>query len=206
MSYKQNDFLIGISELVSILLPGALASYILLPTLEQAARSHGLPQLPEAGNWVAFILLSYFLGHLIFLVGAWLDKPYDLLRQRFRPREKDKAYAAATAVAKAMLEDAFEATNTYKFATALLSLRHEAAAAEVRQFEADSKFFRSLTVLMGLLLVLYWGDLNTKEVAIVGLLLVACFWRYLERRWKSTRRAFEYVVTVAALPTDKDAA
>ena len=68
------------------------------------------------------------------------------------------------------------------------------------------KFFRSLTVLMGLLLVLYWGDLNTKELAVRRAPLVACFWRYLERRWKPTRRPFEYVVTVAALPTHKDAA
>jgi hypothetical protein len=103
-----------------------------------------------------------------------------------------------------MLKHAQPATNTYKFATALLCLNHETAAAEVRQFEADSKFFRSLTVLMILLLLLCWRQLSSGETAIIVLLLVACFWRYVERRWKSTRRAFEYVITVSSLPASRN--
>ena len=206
MSYKPSEFLISVSELVSILLPGALAAFILLPSFMQVAAAHRLPSLEGAAGWVAFVLLAYLMGHLIFLLGAWLDKPYDLLRQRLRPREKDSAYLAATAVAGAMLKNAQTATNTYKFATALLCLNYEMAAAEVRQFEADSKFFRSLTVLMILLLLLCWRRLNGVEVGVIALLLVACFWRYVERRWKSTRRAFEYLITVASLPAGRSAA
>ena len=84
--------------------------------------------------------------------------------------------------------------NTYKFATAVLALNHEAAHAEVRQFEADSKFFRSLVVLGIGLLVVSVAALNTWLAIGVLAATSMCAWRYVERRWKATRRAYEYVV------------
>jgi hypothetical protein len=199
MSYKPGDFLIGVSELVSIVLPGAIATYALTPALTRQAAAYSMPVSDGAAGWVAFIVLAYLIGHLIFLIGSFLDMPYDWLRQRLRPREKDGAYLAATRVATKLLGNDTAATNTYKYATALLALRHETASIEVRQFEADSKFFRSLTVLVGALMIAASPTLQVTEWFVGIALLGACFWRYCERRWKATRRAFEYLVTIQSL-------
>jgi hypothetical protein len=199
MSYRPGDFLIGVSELISILLPGAAATYALIPVLGQMAVDAHLPQLEGAAAWVGAALVAYLTGHLIFLTGALLDRPYDLLRQRFYPRERDKTYLAATTVARSWLGADADATNTYKFATAVLALRHDTALAEVRQFEADSKFFRSLTILTVCLIVA--GPLRLTTWHLLGglVLLACCFWRYVERRWKATHRAFEYLMAIGHL-------
>jgi hypothetical protein len=194
MSYKPGDFLIGVSELISVILPGAVASYELNPMLSRELYRHNLPMLNGTGAWVAFAVLTYLLGHLIFLAGSLLDIPYNWLRKWLWPREKDITYRAATEIAGELLGERVDATNIYKFATALMALGHETAFAEIKQLEADSKFFRSLTVLIALNLIAAAGDLTRAETAIAFLLLTACCWRYLERRWKGTRRAFEYVI------------
>jgi hypothetical protein len=120
------------------------------------------------------------------------------VRQRRWHRERDEAYAAATAIRQRILGATASATNTYKFATAVLSLRHDTANAEVRQLEADSKFFRSLTVLsIGFLIA---SALKGESFAIVFLgITLLCCWRYIERRWKATQRAFQYIVVLNGL-------
>lgn len=39
-------------------------------------------KLDGAEAWAAFMFASYLLGHLVFLLGSWLDGIYDWLRDR----------------------------------------------------------------------------------------------------------------------------
>lgn len=199
MDAKPSELLIGVGELIGILLPGAVVTYLASPLTQRLDVVQSLPVLSEGAAWVAFVVGAYFAGHLVFLVGSFLDKPYDVVRQHFWPREDDSAYDAANEIRARFLGASARATNTYKFATALLALQHETAFAEVRQLEADSKFFRSLIVLaLGLLVV----TAATGQAGLaVGCLLAGamCCWRYVERRWKATQRAYQYVVVLDAL-------
>lgn len=196
MSSKPNDFLIGVGELIGVVLPGSAIAYVLLPTLRKVAAIYDMPAIRGTAAWIAVAIMSYLAGHLIFLIGSFLDGPYDWIRQRIRPRGKDTTYLVATRLAEDVLGPGLVAMNTYKFATAVLALNHELAHAEVKQLEADSKFFRSLVVLgFGVLAV----SLAMSQVlaALGSLVTVAlCAWRFAERRWKATHRAFEYVVVI----------
>jgi hypothetical protein len=43
--------------------------------------------LDGAQAWAAFLFTSYLLGHLVFLLGSWLDGVYDWLRDRTLDRQ-----------------------------------------------------------------------------------------------------------------------
>ncbi len=202
MGAKPSDLLIGIAELVGVLLPGAVVAFAARPLLVTIAKAYSLPVPSDAAGWVAFAVVAYFTGHLVFLFGSFLDMPYDHVRQRLWPRERDEAYSAANGIRLQVLGVSARATNTYKFATALLALHHETAYAEVRQLEADSKFFRSLAVLaIGLFVA---SVVTGQAIAALSCAAVAslCCWRYIERRWKATQRAFQYVVVLNAIDAD----
>src|SRR5687768_130916 len=83
MDFDPQKFFIGLMEFFSILLPGALLTYMLMawagPSVLGDEKYNAL--IGPAG-WVAFLAASYMLGHLVFLLGSWLDLPYDWLRGR----------------------------------------------------------------------------------------------------------------------------
>lgn len=92
---KPSDFMIGLINLLSILLPGAIATTLLLHVSpELRALSDSLPR-QDAFAWIAFFAVSYFGGHLIFLAGSWLDPFYDWVRKRLNPdlrlKDRDKS-------------------------------------------------------------------------------------------------------------------
>ena len=81
MNFEPQKFFIGLTDFFSILLPGALLSGVLL--YEMSTPNHlgcKLPEVIVAGGWVAFFLASYLFGHLLFLLGSWLDTFYDWVR------------------------------------------------------------------------------------------------------------------------------
>lgn len=66
-------------------------------------------------------------------------------------------------------------------------------------YEADSKFFRSLlVVLIMLAIALFWRRLWIPGVVVLVLIL-PCFARYYERRLKGTTQAYIYIVTMYRL-------
>jgi len=98
-------------------------------------------------------------------------------------------------------------TNLYWWAGSIVILRNSAAASEVARLQADSKLFRSLTlVLFGVLLCLCsrnpWEHLLpitlrnhlVWESPITGILALVSLWRFMELRWKSTQRTYEYFI------------
>jgi hypothetical protein len=109
--------------------------------------------------------------------------------------------------------------NTFKFALALLQLRDPASLLAVRRLEADSKFFRSVVVLLVVLLPvtgaqIVWHMATTHagqpptwlvDVAL-GLidwaLLRMSFARYCEQRQKTVELAYQLLVVSTALEAE----
>jgi len=176
--------------------------------------------------WVIFLFSSYLVGHFVFLLGSWLldDHAYDPIRQgtyaeqvsrlakggklspswaswlaaRLLKRNTDEAVRLAIKVKEHYLDDlnASSAINAFQWCKAKLKLKHAEAIAAVERFEADSKFFRSLVIV--LLFVVPWAFFKKPlGVAIASsFMLLLAFWRYVDQRVKATNQAYWYIITL----------
>lgn len=85
---KPGDFFLGVTDLFSVLLPGAVIAFIAMKaeqSLRPPADLFGLLQLKDAPGFTAFLVCSFLLGHLADMIGAsFLDGLYDLLYADFK--------------------------------------------------------------------------------------------------------------------------
>jgi hypothetical protein len=203
---KPSEFYVGVLDLFGVLLPGAVATALLEPRIGDMIFGSLVSRLSsEPAKWAAFLLIAYFLGHLIFLLGSYLDPWYDKLKKRdkdkpmkrFDTANDDSAFLAATAVRDSILtEQERIPLNTFQWARSVLLATCPAAAQDVHRLEADSKFFRSLLVVSTLAALLLFIEYRLVESAMAFVLVVPCFARYFERRLKSTTQAYIHVVTL----------
>lgn len=82
MNVEPQKFFIGLMDFFSILLPGALLTWLLMGEMGPVLLGDRYAQLAGAQAWAAFLFASYLLGHLVFLLGSWLDGIYDWLRDQ----------------------------------------------------------------------------------------------------------------------------
>lgn len=180
MNFDPQKFFIGLMDFFSILLPGALLTYLLMGEVGPVVLGDRYAKLAGAQAWAAFLLASYLFGHLIFLLGSWLDEFYDwarrytlstqitLLARRGRllpwharalirlvfKGERNLAVDRAAKIKQQALDavQAKDAVNTFQWSKAWLNAESPASLAGVQRFEADSKFFRCFTVVLWLAL------------------------------------------------------
>jgi hypothetical protein len=225
MNLEPQKFFIGVVDFFSVLMPGALLSYSLrdlrVPLL-------GPDSLGEAQGWLMFFFSSYLLGHFIFLVGSWLDEDYDKLITWWRSKVSsvsngdtrskalfalvfDKKYIGALAWANHIQaahlaeNQEHQAINTYQWAKLLLGFEKPEALAAVQRFEADSKFFRSLFVVLYLLLIMAFFERPITIVCLICTLMGLALWRYAEQRHKATLQAYWAVITLDSLSSKRNA-
>jgi 8-oxo-dGTP pyrophosphatase MutT (NUDIX family) len=228
MSFEPQKFFIGLMDFFSILLPGALLTYLLMDEFGPVILGDRYTKLLNAEAWAAFLFAGYLFGHLVFLLGSWLDELYDwarrytlnaqitLLARRGRllpwlaralvwlvfKRERNLALKRALKIKQHALAglQAQDAINTFQWCKALLNAESPASLAVVQRFEADSKFFRCFTVVL-LILLAAWPVQHKWPLAglpIVLGLLLLALWRYMEQRYKSTNQAYWSVITLMA--------
>ncbi len=224
MNFEPQKFFIGLIDFFSVLLPGALLTYVIKGPVGSALPLD-IKGMSDAHAWLIFFFGSYLLGHFIFLVGSWLDVAYDHARkaapkanlyeatvttrfrrlpfhvQRFLLRlvfkdEENTSLNCATAIKRRYLGplDAVGAMNTFQWSKLRLAIDKPDALASVQRFEADSKFFRSLFVVLILILVVERDHVRMYFYIWLGLLLMA-LWRYMEQRHKATSQAYWAVIT-----------
>lgn len=81
MNLEPQKFFIGLMDFFSILLPGALLTYLLMGETSPVVLGDRYSTLAGAQAWAAFLFASYLFGHLVFLLGSWLDEFYDWARR-----------------------------------------------------------------------------------------------------------------------------
>jgi hypothetical protein len=81
MNFEPRKFFIGLMDFFSILLPSALLTYLLMGEVGPAVLGDRYSKLAGAKAWAAFLFASYLFGHLVFLLGSWLDEFYDWARR-----------------------------------------------------------------------------------------------------------------------------
>ncbi len=196
---KPSDFFVGVLDFFAILLPGAIAAALLAPRLSPWLFGDGLlpPLQGEAARWSGFLVAAYFLGHLVFLLGSRLDWAYNALRERLNPYDNESAYQGATRIRDRLVPaEERHALNTFQWTRAVLLQRCPAAAADVHRLEADSKFFRSLLVVLALAALLWACEGRWAAALAAAALALPCFLRYYERRLKSTTQAYQHLITM----------
>ena len=177
MSFDPERFFIGLMDFFSILLPGALLTYLLTGDGGPVVLEDRYAKLAGAEAWAAFLFASYLVGHLVFLLGSWLDEFYDWVRRytqitllaRRGPmlpwlaralvwlvfkRESNLAMERAGKIKQQALDalQAKDAINTFQPSKAWLNAEGPESLAVVQRFEADSKFFRGFAFVLLLLL------------------------------------------------------
>jgi len=228
MNFDPQKFFIGLMDFFSILLPGALLTYLLMGNVGSVVLGDRYAALAGAQAWAAFLFASYLFGHMVFLLGSWLDEFYDwarrytlnaqitLLARRGRllpwvaraliwlvfKRERNLAVDRAVKIKQQALGPlrAKDAINTFQWCKALLNAESPVSLAVVQRFEADSKFFRCFAIVL-LILLAAWPWQHQWPLAgipVVLALLLLALWRYMEQRLKATNQAYWSLITLTA--------
>jgi hypothetical protein len=198
---KPSELYVGVLDLFAIVLPGAIAAAILAPKIGPLLIGPLIAEpTSEVGGWATFLAASYFIGHLMFLVGSYVDPVYGFLRERISPYGNESAYGCATRIRDSLVnESERKALNTFQWARSVLLARCPAAADDIHRLEADSKFFRSLLIVCALASAIFLSSGRVPEGVAALALIVPCFARYFERRLKSTTQAYIHVISMHRL-------
>lgn len=165
---------------------------------------------PEIENWAG--------------TGGWLKRLLDDLWSKTSFPERlsrrffdEEDWAALDAVSRlkfdalteegpATMSKRASAINSFQWSKARLALGHPEALAIVQRHEADSKFFRSLCVVLPLLGG--WWLLHCRwELGVAAfLLLLPAAWRFVHLRAASTSHAYWLVLTLETSPPPAGAA
>jgi hypothetical protein len=197
VSFKPADFFLGVMEFFAILMPGVLLTFLLL-SWRTPLFGDLLPPLPgTAGKWIAFLVVSYVLGHLLHHVGGVLDTAiYDKLYVNMWKRKcgEERLLTRAKELKKQALGNDNQMVNTFSWAAAYVRTHNGAAGNELERGGADSKFFRSLSLVS--LVALAAFALEFSLLATVGALLLLAFslWRFCILRWKNTQLTYQYFI------------
>lgn len=179
MNFEPQKFFIGLVDFFSIWVPGAMLVYLLKDQFGVLMLGSSLP-LEDTEAWIVFLFASYVAGQFVFLVGAFFDDAYDVVRfgtrrgqivrlaagKRLSPRRIRRIgerlfgrFDSAQRHALRLKADhlgpsgAGAAVNSFQWCKARLALKHPDALAMVERFEADSKFFRSFLAILPMLLL-----------------------------------------------------
>jgi hypothetical protein len=212
---KPGDLFIGVIDFFAILIPGIVAAMFAAWAREL------IPLQPDALFFGTILLAGFILGHVLHGLGSFLDVlVYDPL---FRPRDhsdaqrargskgyfhsNDELYRQAKRVtAFAGSGDQAEVKSPpggmYQWARAWLRMHSPEATAELDRLEADSKLFRSLTVIALAALVCWstFPHLVAYELPLTIAVLLFSLWRYCDLRQKMVRACYLHYVQVRSAP------
>lgn len=212
---KPGDLLLGVFDFFAFVLPGIMATWLLVQYIPPAALRQALTfnvadqQGPhEWALLTAFLLSSYTLGHFVSLMGAQLDSSYDHWLRRTRPHATDKTYQAARRLHEHLNRELFGGDlTTLKWAKAYIQVQASAARGEIDRLEADQKFFRSLVVIFALFAAHFF---LRQSAPMIGLACIGAavfsYHRFRDQRWKETELIFTTAVIIHSIGVLKSAA
>jgi hypothetical protein len=205
---KPGDFLLSVFDFFAILLPGAMATWLVVqyvpaPTLRRALM-FGWESPPQPSDFVvgaAFLVASYTFGHFVSMLGAELDPSYDRWRQRTKPHDRDTTYLAARKLHQQLSGEILEFT-TLKWGKAYIQIKASQARTEIERLETDQKFFRSMVVVSAGLVAHFFLHEASPVAGLAAIAMGALSYRrYLDQRWKMSELIFATVVIAHATTT-----
>lgn len=83
MNFSLSELFIKLLDFFSILFPGALLAYFLQDSAATARiPPKSIEKMSEAEQLAVLFAANYLLGHLLFLLGFWLDELDDFASKR----------------------------------------------------------------------------------------------------------------------------
>ena len=195
MNAKPADFFFGLVDFFAVLMPGILSTY-LIKDWGVSLFGNMLPVFPnETSKWIAFLVASYVIGHLLHHLGSFIDKSvYDNLYIKWMRRKgEEKLLVKTRAIMKDMLGDDSDMTSAFSWAGSYVRVRSDEAARELDRGGADSKFFRSLAIVAFIAVFIF----TSYALIVAILLLFFSLLRYCDRRWKNCQLTYEYFVLLS---------
>jgi len=226
MNFEPQKFFVGLMSFFTVLLPGALVTFLFLEWAPLIVGTDKYAGLTIEAKWMIFFVASYLLGHFVFLIGAsFMDEHvYDKIRsfpltkqikslanggnlspkwkrkicQFFVGKDSNEALFKAAKLKDRYLDsiNASSAINTFQWSKARLTVENPGALSVVQQFEADSKFFRSLVIVLSIWLLQTMFQFKPFEILLLLLLIPLALWRYIDQRLKSITQAYWFVITM----------
>jgi hypothetical protein len=210
---KPADFFLGVAEFFGILLPGAALLYLVQPWSAEWVPQQLLPRNASQA-WIVFLFVAYVFGHLLHALSSNLDGIYNTF---YLPLAQPEHVQAVVLVGKGARWEEFKryrldstlvgraykqvgggnqfGPSLYDWCLSLVRLQNAAAVSEVDRMQADSKLFRSLSIVFTVALLV-----TARRSQVVGLLSLAAaafaFWRYCGLRWVATKRVYEYFLLI----------
>ncbi len=115
----------------------------------------------------------------------------------------DQNYVSAKHLMDSEAKPATERDNTFKWALCILDTWYPSVAEQVNRAMAISKFFRSLVLVVALIIIFQWiGLLTGLPTWPAILLLLFSFREYIVQRIKSTKLAYQSIVTLFYAPPE----
>jgi mannose-6-phosphate isomerase-like protein (cupin superfamily) len=226
MSYKPSDFFIGVIDFFAVLLPGVLLTFFMQAHWYEIffGDEKMFPALhTDIEKSLGFIVLSYILGNIVFLISSVLLNSFvyeRFLRTPFFKTNADLLYHTATEIKEKYLHSSLlinnllmqdklsedekkqlasktkkEVVNTFKWIQHFMLLKQPEALILIKKTEADSKFFRCLVIVLLFIAIVSFANAHIVVGFIFLLLSLLSIYRFGILRYKSTQRAYEFLVT-----------
>jgi len=147
---KPSDFFLNVLSFFAILVPGAILAFL----WRDLPKSFQFPSL-AVQDWptgLAFFAVAYLLGQALFSLGSWFLDPVYSRTYIFYKRWKKEV--EGDPLLKLQIKVPIDETShkkitgTYPWARAYVGGRSQNAAGYVAGLDADSKFFRSLVIVL----------------------------------------------------------
>jgi hypothetical protein len=206
MGYKPSDFFIGSFEFFSVIIPGAIGTYILWFLFKDTQLSSAFPIPAGTAAWIAFAVTSFILGYAVQPPSHILNRLYDYTYRRYQRRKGDPLLDFATSKAKLAIPNITKTGSVYEWTRVEVLAKDPSIKDDVEKTQGVSKLFRSLCffVLIGVL-----GAFWLKQWSIGGVLLVAAvvfFLIFCERRWSASSLVYQrYMGITPSTPPKKKA-
>lgn len=235
MNFDPEKLFIGLAEFFTILLPGAALALVFGAGVSTWTGTFGVAMSGGAPQLALFLFFSYVLGHIVFMVSALLDIPYEWVREKVRKARPDQADDEEGGSGRSCLrwlrvvfkpehDASFDAAlellrslpihhgknydkkrvdgmNPYQWSKIVLSEKHPKSMTPVQRFEADSKFFRSFSIVLVLYVPVFYGLGSSLADSIVHVLaglvfVVMSLARYADQRRKATAQACMAIIAL----------
>lgn len=190
-----------ILDILSILVPGGFLMAILnqVPDVRDAFLSV-FPLNAEVWlNAVVYIGTAYTLGHFIFFIGSFLDDwIFEKVKRVFYTDHALVAHVIVYKTEKTGIEDS-RVINAFKWSCLWLQANKSEMYAGVERHIAESKFFRSMVVVLVVALLTFINDCKVDRwlVPVLIFFIILSIIRYLTQRRKSIETAYHAVVAAS---------
>lgn len=198
---------LGIMDLLTILLPGGILLIISRYSFTDLLKGCAAIQNKDWAFVALFASLSYIAGHFIFLLASFLDElVYDKVKTIYCHHHNKLIARVRKIKTEALGFDDSNTLNAFQWSTMWLIMHQPSVYAEVEKYIAESKFFRSLTIVLATIPIFFFIELfkdhkatfrnsvNWPETFIVFTLIIFSLVRYVTRRIKSIETAYIGVI------------